>query len=132
MKNLDIKNISNIFKALSEPLRLRIVRLLVNVKGGLCVCEIVDALQETQYNVSRHLSVLKDIGLVRDERNGIWVNYSLFIPSNKFEQKFLDAIKFISNKDEVDFIRLKERLKLRIKGKCVVGYQIKKEDKKNG
>jgi len=53
-------------KALAEPTRLRILFLLISCEaaGGLCVCELVDALQENQYNVSRHLQFLARANLV--------------------------------------------------------------------
>lgn len=64
-----------IFKSLSEETRLRILKLLEN--GELCVCEITDALNMTQPNISFHLSLLKEAGLIKDRKNGRWIHYSL-------------------------------------------------------
>jgi len=64
-----------IFKALADPLRLRIVILLLN--GELCVCDLIEILGLPQSTISRHMSRLKTAGLVTDRRNGKWVHYSL-------------------------------------------------------
>ncbi len=64
-----------IFKALSEETRLRILKLLEN--GELCVCDITDALNMTQPNISFHLGMLKEAGLIRDKKEGRWMYYSL-------------------------------------------------------
>ena len=69
--------LSLLFKALSEPLRLQIIeRLLSNGKeafGG----ELAGALRIPPYRLSRHLKVLKNTGLIRERREGRWVYYSL-------------------------------------------------------
>lgn len=65
----------NIFKALSDETRIRILKLLE--KGELCVCNIVAALDMIQPKVSFHLSVLKEAGLVKDRKQGKWVHYCI-------------------------------------------------------
>ena len=64
-----------LFHALSDPTRLKIVRKLKH--GERCVCELTDALDAAQSRLSFHLKVLKDAGLVSDRRNGRWVYYEL-------------------------------------------------------
>lgn len=63
------------FKALSEEMRLRIVMLLTH--GELCVCDIMDVLDEPQSKVSRHLSYLKNSGIITSRRVGVWMHYTL-------------------------------------------------------
>jgi ArsR family transcriptional regulator len=65
----------NIFKALSEDTRLRILKLLE--RGELCVCDIVAALDAIQPKVSFHLAVLKEAGLIKDRKQGKWVHYRI-------------------------------------------------------
>lgn len=65
----------NIFKALSDETRLRILKLLEH--GELCVCDIVAALNMVQPKVSFHLSVLKEAALIRDRKQGRWIHYSI-------------------------------------------------------
>jgi len=63
------------FKALSHPVRIRIVHYLK--KGERCVCEIVPYLKEEQSNVSRHLSALKRAGILSSRKEGVSVYYSI-------------------------------------------------------
>jgi ArsR family transcriptional regulator len=70
-----MNNVLNIFKALSDETRLRILKLLE--QGELCVCDIVAALDMIQPKVSFHLSVLKEAGLIKDRRQGKWIHYSI-------------------------------------------------------
>lgn len=65
----------NVFKALSDETRLRILKLLEH--GELCVCDIVAALNMIQPNVSFHMGVLKEAGLIKDRRQGKWIHYSI-------------------------------------------------------
>jgi DNA-binding transcriptional ArsR family regulator len=63
------------FKSLGDPTRLRIVKLLEN--GELCVCQLMAVLGMGQSRISRHLSILKQAGLILDRRQGKWVHYRL-------------------------------------------------------
>jgi len=65
------------FQALSDPMRLRMFRLLAVNRTRMCVCEFVDSLKERQYNVSRHLKVLGLAGLLRKEKEGRRAYYGL-------------------------------------------------------
>ncbi len=70
-----VEELANIFKALSDETRLRIVKLLE--QGELCVCDIVAALDMVQPKVSFHLSALKEAGFLKDRKQGRWTHYSL-------------------------------------------------------
>lgn len=70
------ERIARLLKAIAEPTRLRIVCLLERHEK-LCVCELTEILELPQYHVSRHLAVLRNLGIVLDERDGARVNYSL-------------------------------------------------------
>jgi ArsR family transcriptional regulator len=70
-----MKDMLNVFKALSDETRLRILKLLEH--GELCVCDIVAALDTIQPKVSFHLSALKESGLIKDRKQGKWIHYSL-------------------------------------------------------
>jgi ArsR family transcriptional regulator, arsenate/arsenite/antimonite-responsive transcriptional repressor len=63
------------FKALSEEVRLRITMLLTH--GELCVCDIMEILDEPQSKISRHLSYLKNSGVITATRVGVWMHYAL-------------------------------------------------------
>ena len=64
------------FKALGDPVRLRLFSLLTR-KEELCVCHLTDALDLPQSTVSRHLAVLRRAGLVETRREGKWIHYRL-------------------------------------------------------
>lgn len=70
-----MEDIAQIYKALSEPMRLRIMMLLM--KGELCVCDLMEVLEEPQSKVSRHLAYLKHSGLIQGKRVGTWMHYFL-------------------------------------------------------
>jgi ArsR family transcriptional regulator, arsenate/arsenite/antimonite-responsive transcriptional repressor len=70
-----VQELVNVFKALSEETRLRIIKLLEG--GELCVCDIVAAMDMIQPKVSFHLAVLKESGLIRDRKQGKWVHYRI-------------------------------------------------------
>lgn len=67
--------IGNLFKALTHPTRIHILRLLE--AGPLCVCDILPQLESEQSNTSQHLSVLKQSGFVESRREGTKVIYSV-------------------------------------------------------
>ena len=70
-----MRELVKVFKALGDRNRLRIFKMLQHKK--MCVCELAAALEITQPSVSRHLSLMKDAGLVVDSRNGPWIDYEL-------------------------------------------------------
>ena len=64
-----------VMKALSDPNRVKIVKLLQ--RKVLCVCEIQGALGLAQSTVSKHLKILEEAGLITYSKDGLWVNYRL-------------------------------------------------------
>jgi len=72
-------------KALSDATRLKILYLLSD--GGLCVCEIMCALNKPQSSVSHHLNILKNLGFIKGRKDGVWIHYSLNSP------KIVDMVK---------------------------------------
>lgn len=114
----------NVFKALSDETRLRIMKLLE--RGELCVCDIVAAFDMIQPKVSFHLGVLKKAGLVKDRKQGKWMHYSIDdsdifkrflilsimerIPEDKLKEDKKRLEKFLKNKTEgTQIISIAER-----------------------
>ncbi len=64
-----------IFKAVADPTRLKILKLLTG--GELCICDIMIALKKPQSSVSHNLSILEDAGLIKERKNGKWCYYRL-------------------------------------------------------
>lgn len=79
----EVEKLVEIFKALSDPTRLRLVKLLNDCqpgvcKGGpLCVNALAHQLGVTQSAVSQHLRILRQAGLVRGDRHGTFMHYAL-------------------------------------------------------
>ena len=73
-----IEQEAKIFKALGHPSRLKIVKYLEN--GEQCVCELVKLIGADFSTVSKHLTILKNAGIVQDEKKGKMVFYSLCVP----------------------------------------------------
>ncbi len=71
-----MKHLAQTLKALSDPIRLRIV-LLLQSEGELCVCDLMAVLKLPQSTVSRHLAYLKRSCWVDIRREGVWMHYTL-------------------------------------------------------
>jgi len=76
---MNLEKKAEVLKALGQPTRLRIMEYLRD--GERCVCEIFPAIGGQQSNVSRHLAVLKQAGLVSDRREGVSIYYRVLEPS---------------------------------------------------
>ena len=70
-----LSNLEQLFKALADETRLRILGLLLT--GEVCVCHIHESLRISQPKASRHLAYLRRAGLVETRRDGLWVHYRL-------------------------------------------------------
>lgn len=65
-----------LFKALADPMRLRLLSLIACHDGGeSCVCDLLEAFDVTAPTVSYHLRILREAGLISSERRGTWVYY---------------------------------------------------------
>jgi ArsR family transcriptional regulator len=69
-------DLAKMFKALSDPVRLRLLSLIASHEGGeACVCDLTGPFDVSQPTISHHLKVLREAGLVGSERRGTWVYY---------------------------------------------------------
>lgn len=65
-----------LFKAVADPLRLRLLSLIACHDGGeACVCDLLGEFDVTAPSVSYHLKILREAGLISSERRGTWVYY---------------------------------------------------------
>jgi ArsR family transcriptional regulator, arsenate/arsenite/antimonite-responsive transcriptional repressor len=68
--------LARVFKALGDPVRLRLLSLIASHEGGeACVCDLTDVFDLTGPTISHHLKVLREAGLITGERRGTWVFY---------------------------------------------------------
>lgn len=103
-----MKTFLEVMKALSDANRVRILKMLQQRK--LCVCEIKAALGVAQPTASKHLKVLEKAGLVRAEKDGLWVNYHLTDgAASPFVATLLGNLRHWLE-EEPDIVRIKEVL----------------------
>ena len=85
------------FKALGDPVRLRLLSMIASAGGGeVCVCDLTGAFHLTGPTISHHLRVLREAGLVDSDRRGTWVYYRLIPAGLTVLAALLDAGNFIT------------------------------------
>jgi ArsR family transcriptional regulator, arsenate/arsenite/antimonite-responsive transcriptional repressor len=90
----------NIFKALSDKSRIRIIKMLQ--KKPLCVCEITEILELAASTVSNHLSILSETGLIKGEKDGKWINYKINMsPKDNSISSILLYLQFVLDDDDI-------------------------------
>jgi ArsR family transcriptional regulator len=93
-----MKSFIKIMKALSDPSRVKIIKLLQ--QKDMCVCELQAALSLAQPTVSKHLKILEQAGLVAFQKDGLWVNYYLTDGrSSPYAASLLGNLKYWLNDD---------------------------------
>ena len=98
---IEVQPVMQLCRALGDETRLRIVALLTH--GELCTCHVEAALDLSQPNASRHLSLLRTAGVVEPRREGNWIYYRLADQSNPERRKVLAAI--VKNFDAHDRLK---------------------------
>lgn len=94
-----MKPFIKVMKALSDPNRVKIVKLLQH--KVMCVCEMQEALQLAQSSVSKHLKILEEAGLIAFSKEGLWVNYHLSDGvENPYVANMLGNLRFWLEEDE--------------------------------
>ena len=94
MSGEDAATTAEVFKALADPNRIRIVNLLANAGGPVCVCDLTPQLGLSQPTVSFHLKKLATAGLLRREQRGVWAYYSV-------DRSALDRLATVFRLEEV-------------------------------
>ncbi len=113
-----------IFKALGDETRIRILYLFLKSQEELCVCELTDALEVSQYNISRHLKILTAAGLLQRQKIGRWVYFRLPSPAPSTLAMIYQAVASLSDAQlNTDLAELDRRLSLRTNGRCTIGIQ---------
>ena len=100
---------AELFRALSDPARVRIVNVLAANAGQVCVCELVEPLGLSQPTVSHHMKKLLEAGLVDREQCGKWAYYSL----RREAAETLATVADLNRSDETSTGR-----SARLKGAC--------------
>ena len=105
----------DLFRAFSDPTRLRLLNLLLDRE--LCVCDLCEVLDEIQPKVSRHLAYLRRAGLVSVRRDGKWKHYAVTKQAAGLERTLLDCIRTCLRDLDVLGSDLKQLRKLP-RGRC--------------
>ncbi|MEO5873971.1 MAG: metalloregulator ArsR/SmtB family transcription factor [Streptosporangiaceae bacterium] len=71
----DATHLARAFKAIGDPIRLRLLSLIASRDGETCVCDLTGPFEVSAPTISHHLKVLREAGLVDSERRGTWVYY---------------------------------------------------------
>lgn len=109
-----------IFQALADPLRIRMMRLFAVTNDEACLCELSESLQEPEYKLSRHLKLVRQAGLLEASKEGRWV-YHRLVKKVPFLEHLYRAIREIPDTDGEfgrDLARFKRRMPLRDNGRC--------------
>lgn len=96
-----MKNFTKVMKALSDPSRVKILKMLQ--RKQMCVCEIQNALGIAQSTASKHLKILEEAGLTSYKKDGLWVNYTLADGSDSpYAAAMLGNIRhWLENEEEI-------------------------------
>lgn len=89
----DLESLDQVFKALADPTRIRILGLLT--AGEICVCHIHESLRLPQPLVSRHLAYLRRAGLVETRKEGLWVHYRMASRRDDVTGTLLNAVSHV-------------------------------------
>jgi ArsR family transcriptional regulator len=102
-----IYHIENLFKALADRTRLRLVGLLGD--SEVCVCFLVEILKISQPKISRHLAYLRRAQIVTARREGKWMHYRLTDPPDEAAARIFREVR-ASLADDAEFQRDREKL----------------------
>jgi ArsR family transcriptional regulator len=113
-----------VFQSLADATRLRIMRLLASTDEEVCLCELVDSLQEPTYKLSRHLKILRQAGLLSSQKDGRWV-YHRLVSDSSYLDLLVAALRALPDDGAYgeDLSRFEARMCLREGGRCRVGAQ---------
>lgn len=91
-------NTVEILKAISDPIRLSIIKKLYT-KNELCACDILDDYKITQPTLSFHMKKLTQCGLVSSRKDGTWVRYKV---NSEYYTKLIDELNVVSKSEKID------------------------------
>jgi ArsR family transcriptional regulator len=125
MHTINIKP-QEIFQALADPIRIRIIRLLDESGEETCLCELVDSLLEPQYKLSRHVKILRQAGLLSAEKEGRWIYLRLVRGVTHLDRAYgmLRALPDSEGLYNRDLQNFRNRLCLREGGRCRSSIQM--------
>jgi ArsR family transcriptional regulator len=85
--------VARAFKALGDPVRIRLLSLIASARDEICVCDLTPGLAVSGPTISHHLRVLREAGLVDCERRGTWVYYRVRAERLRWMASLLAAVE---------------------------------------
>ncbi|MGC5328970.1 ArsR/SmtB family transcription factor [Brevibacillus sp. SYSU BS000544] len=95
---MELKRLAETLKILGDPTKLKMIILLTEKE--YCVSDFVEVINISQPSISKHLSLLKSVGLVTESRRGMWVYYSLNSQALENVKQAIDDISIYLDKIE--------------------------------
>lgn len=92
------EKISELCKALGDPNRLKIIKLLTD--GEQCACKLLEAFQITQPTLSHHMKILSETGMVSSRKEGKWTYYSISCCMFKEFKSYFDSITCYKDRND--------------------------------
>jgi len=108
-----MRELTKLFKALSDETRIRILKILM--ERECCVCELMQALGISQTRASRNLSILEDAGLVRSRRDGLWVTH--YLDEAGMKEYAAEVVELVNKALEGNELATQDRERLRKAGR---------------
>lgn len=93
---IDNKKTADIFKALCDENRIKILKLLTS--GEKCACKLLEEVNVTQPTMSHHMKILCDSGIVTGRKEGKWIHYAISAKGAKYADECLKELTHVENK----------------------------------
>lgn len=89
----EAEHFASIFKAMSHPVRVKMLDIIQCAQGEICVCDVESCFDLTQPTISHHLKILRDAGLIESEQRGLWVYHRIRPDTVAAVQHFLEGFR---------------------------------------
>jgi ArsR family transcriptional regulator len=93
MSEQEAERFALLFKAISHPVRVRMLDIIHRANTGICVCDVEASFDLSQPTISHHLKILRDVGLIESEQRGLWVYHRIRPETFVTVQSFLDGFR---------------------------------------
>jgi ArsR family transcriptional regulator len=91
MSDQEAEHFAFLFKAISHPVRVKMLDIIYRAESGICVCDVEASFDLTQPTISHHLKILRDAGLIESEQRGLWVYHRIRPETFATVQSFLEG-----------------------------------------
>jgi ArsR family transcriptional regulator len=93
MSDQEAEHFASLFKAISHPVRVKMLDIIHQANTEICVCDIEACFDLTQPTISHHLKILRDAGLIESEQRGLWVYHRIRRDTVASVQQFLEGFR---------------------------------------